>query len=256
MSNIRLDKLTRQQINEITRDSIVVLPIGATEQHGPHLPLSVDNLIITEVAKRACLQLKNELQIYSAPVINYGNSHHHLPYPALSLSSETVLQVLKDLLRSLAITGFQKIMILNSHGGNDEALRIATRDISREEQICIGAASYWSLSWDSLANAEALYSGRVPGHAGGFETSLMLALAPEEVQLDNLPDKWKHEIPPSQKQTSKRLFIQKPGQSVGKEGISDDASQASKDKGEQFLEIIVKDVCHSIKLFNNQCIKE
>src|SRR5690625_3262056 len=210
-----LDQLTRSEIMKVSKDSIVILPLGATEQHGDHLNISVDNFIVSELAKRCCLSVRDYFPAFVAPVLPYGNSHHHRPYPTLSLSSETLLAVIKDLLRSLVLIGFENIVILNSHGGNDEAIRMATRDIAKEQSVKIASSSYWTIAWDALLEANATKLGKVPGHAGGFETSLILALDERQVKLDKRPRKGEN-IPKNEIRNT--MFIQTPKNSVGFDG--------------------------------------
>lgn len=245
---IRLDSLTREEITEVATEALVVIPIGAIEQHGLHLPISTDAIIIEEIAKRACKEVTGEFPVYLAPVLTYGNSHHHFPFPALSLTSETLIAVLKDLTRSLVTTGFENIMILNSHGGNDEAIRIVARDISRECQVSIAATSYWTPAYKALVEeCGALKMGRVPGHAGGFETSLMLVLRPEEVRMNRLPPRRDDLI--SEEENMHRIYISRPNNSVGVGGYSDDARHASKEQGEKFLSVIVREVMKTFQDF-------
>lgn len=247
---VRLELLTREDISKVAENALVILPIGAIEQHGPHLPICTDAHIVEEIAIRSSLEVKNEFPVYVAPVIPYGNSHHHFPFPALSLRSETLNQVLKDILYSLVISGFKNILILNSHGGNDEIIRIATRDLVREFKVSIAAASYWTISWDALVNECDVFSvGKVPGHAGGFETSLMLELLENHVVQGKFPPVREDLTPVNE--MSRRIYIQRPNNTVGVDGYSDDARHASKERGKQYLTIIAREVALAYRDFMN-----
>jgi creatinine amidohydrolase len=247
---VNLGQLTREQVQEAAKEGLAILPIGAVEQHGPHLPLNTDYFIVERLSHLVGERLQQDFAAYVCPALPYGNSHHHFPYPALSLTSQTLISVLKDLVGSLALIGFKQIFILNSHGGNDEAIRIVTRDAAREHGISIGAASYWTLAWDALHSffkELELPIGRVPGHAGGFETSLMLAMAEKLVHMDHRPPHRTDIIPP--KDIKQRVYIQRPGNSVGENGYSDDSRHASRAIGEKALDIVVAEVSKTIHEF-------
>lgn len=169
----------------------LVIPIGATEQHGPHLPLRVDALIAERVAHSAAARATTEQRpVWVAPTLAYGASDHHLPRPGtLSLRGRTYLAVLTDLVESAVVGGFQRIVLLNGHGGNEDLARQAAREVTVERPVVVGAAGYWTLGWRALSRIaveEGL--GGMPGHAGAFETSLLLHLEPEVVSLERAQD--------------------------------------------------------------------
>jgi creatinine amidohydrolase len=247
---IELGHLTREQVQQAAQTSLVILPIGAVEQHGPHLPINTDYYIVEHISRLVCKRLQKDFTAFVCPALPYGNSHHHFPYPALSLTSQTLISVLGDLVASLATIGFKHVFLLNSHGGNDEAIRIVTRDAAREHGISVAAASYWTIAWEPLQTffkETDLQIGRVPGHAGGFETSLMLAIAEELVLMDRRPPLRTDVVPV--KDIKQRVYIQRPGNSVGQSGYSDDSRNASKSVGEEAIEIIVEEVARTIHEF-------
>lgn len=244
---VNLGQLTREEVQQVSPNALIILPIGAVEQHGPHLPLNTDFYIVEHISNLVGEKLQKYFPTFVCPPLPYGNSHHHFPYPALSLTSQTLISVLNDLVASLAKTGFKHIFLLNSHGGNDEAIRIVTRDAAREHQVSIAAASYWTMAWDRLLqsfNEKDIKIGRIPGHAGGFETSLMLDIAEELVQLNHKPPIREDEAP--KKDIKQRVYIQRPGNTVGQDGYSDDSRNASKSVGTEAIEIIVDEVSKTI----------
>ncbi|HYM05876.1 MAG TPA: creatininase family protein, partial [Terriglobales bacterium] len=99
----------------------------------------------------------------------------------LSLRTETYYRVLADLLKSLVTDGFRRIFLLNGHGGNHELAELAARDVALEFPVRIAAGSYWNIAWEALIAQQAHLGCRLPGHAGVFETSMMLALRPDLV---------------------------------------------------------------------------
>ena len=111
----------------------VVLPLGATEQHGPHLPAGTDFFTVDRLAQAAAERAATEIAITVAPALPFGSSDHHLIFGAtLSLRTDTYYRVLNDLLRSLVTDGFHRIFLLNGHGGNHELAQLAARDIKRQ----------------------------------------------------------------------------------------------------------------------------
>lgn len=178
----------------MTGSALVVVPLGATEQHGPHLPVGTDYITVEFLALQAAAHASDEIPILVAPVLAYGSSDHHLPFGGtMSLDTETYYRVLCALLRSLAVDGFKRIFLLNGHGGNHEVMQLAARDTALKHDIHVGAASYWTLAWDALVEAGAATGARLPGHAGRFETSVMLALrqpmvSPELPSRPHMPD--------------------------------------------------------------------
>lgn len=250
MMSTDLGRHTREEIKRLAPGCIAILPVCAVEQHGYHLPLYTDYRIGSDLAHRICSEVQRDFPALVCPAIPYGNSHHHFPHPTLSLTSETLIRVLKDLVASLALTGFKRIFILNSHGGNDEAIRIVARDGAREHGVDIGAASYWTLAYDKLIalyEREGIPIGRVPGHAGDFETSLMLVLDEETVHLDRRPAPRADAAVKAEMKN--RIFVQRPGNSVGQDGFSDDARRAAPEIGRLSLDVIVREAAEAIREF-------
>ena len=163
--------------------AVLVLPIGAIEQHGPHLPVWTDTLVVEHLALGAAALVHDQLPILVAPTMPFGSSAHHLPFGGtLSLDTTVVLDVLKGLGRSAHRSGFRRLFILNGHGGNHELVELAARDLSLELGIDVAGASWWQVAADQLAKTGAHDHGRVPGHAGAFETALISALRPDLVR--------------------------------------------------------------------------
>jgi creatinine amidohydrolase len=224
MAAVHWHDLTRGALVEIAPESVLVLPLGATEQHGPHLPTATDTLVVTELAWRGAEQAACEAVV--APTLAYGASHHHLPFGGtLSLTNESLLAALRDLLGSAATDGFERVMLVNGHGGNAAITRVAASEEARTLGLAIGFASYWDL-WQPPAPA-----GQVPGHAGWFETSMVLALAPGLVHMDDAGP------PPRVADDSfdGALSIDTPGAWIEIGGFSDDPRGATAEAGEELL---------------------
>ncbi|NIA70962.1 creatininase family protein [Pelagibius litoralis] len=176
---LELATLTREEIRAVAPDSLAVLPVGAIEQHGPHLPVNTD----TEIVKRVCFEAAErafpDIRVLVAPTVAYGVSHHHKPHPGvLTLSGHTMIAVLMELSESLIDSGFHRIAIINGHGGNSNYVSIVAREINNHNDVTITGADCWSIVKTPLS---------VPlGHAGEFETSIMQHLTPDLV-TDGIP---------------------------------------------------------------------
>jgi creatinine amidohydrolase len=252
--NLHFGELSRTEIGQWAPEATVVLPVAAVEQHGPHLPVMVDSMIAESISFAAAEQASREIPVLVCPVVVYGASHHHLIYPgAMSLSTGTLIQVLRDLTDSLVSGGCRRIYLLNSHGGNEECIRLAARELALRHPVVAGAASYWTIAWDAiLQEGRAAGLGIVPGHAGGFETSLMLAIRPYLVRTDLLPLPNHRPLPATPKDPSTGSFIQRHGSWAAIDGYSDDAGPANADSGKLLLEVISRSVAAELVRFHHQ----
>lgn len=184
--------LTRDQITQIVAGgkAIAVLPVGSTEQHGPHLPVGTDSYTSAYYVRESLGKVKGDADFLVLPHLFYSLSVEHISYPAtIALSAETCLRVLSDIGRGLQRTGIQKLLIINGHGGNDHMLQVAAREIR-----ALGIHVYCS-SVIPLMDAMGVDPSAV--HADKVETSIIMAIHPELVQrdqitpeLDGSVDKW------------------------------------------------------------------
>ncbi len=173
--------------------AIAVLPLAATEQHGPHLPLSVDTDIVNGVVRIAMPILKEaapDLPVYFLPTQAIGLSPEHAAFPGtLTLKPETLMRLWTDIAESVNAAGIHKLVLFNAHGGHVGAMDVVSRDLRARLGMLVYSVSWYQLP---LLNAEgkdlnALFSDhehRFGVHAGEVETSVMLALKPESVQMD------------------------------------------------------------------------
>src|SRR5262247_700423 len=127
---VRLAHLDREAAAERAPQAVAVVPVGACEQHGPHLPLGTDLLVVEHIALAAAGILAGDPDVLVAPAIPYGYSAYHLPLgPTVSLRMSTLQAVLTDVCESLVQSGFRRIFLLNGHGGNAELVTVIARDI-------------------------------------------------------------------------------------------------------------------------------
>jgi creatinine amidohydrolase len=175
-------KFTWPEIKTVDKKRVVLLPVGAMEDHGPHLPLDTDNLIVTRLAEAVVDSIPGETLLL--PTIPFGFNEHHKDFPGvIYIQPETLIHFVCDITRSLAHHGFRRILILNGHGSNHPVLDLAARKtVIETECICV-SASYWNLMADTL---KAERRSRIGGmaHAGEMETAIYLYFDPQHVQLD------------------------------------------------------------------------
>lgn len=228
-------ELTREESREIAGEGLLVLPVGATEQHGPHLPVGTDSLGAEFVARSAAATVADRFPVAVAPTLWYGSSPHHIPFGGtMSLTAATFLSVLMDIGRSIAHASFRRLFIVNGHGGNHELIGVAARDLALEEGIEVGACSWWHLAAEELAAAGAREIGRLPGHAGAFETSLVLAL---DASLVRSPRPHRPAWDGSIGSIDVPVRVERPGSWQATEGFTDSPSAASEELGGTFLRI-------------------
>lgn len=170
------------------QDKIVLLPLGATEQHGPHLAVGTDTDIVTRVAQLAEQERQNKIIL--APTLPYGSSHHHLAFGGtISIAADLYVQVVCDLVRSLIQCGFRRIVLLNGHGGNitpvKQALSILSKEFDPVVPAYIALATYWELGGSAFSGDAPMESPAL-SHACEYETSMMLHLYPEKVFMDKV----------------------------------------------------------------------
>ncbi|MBC8194786.1 MAG: creatininase family protein [Acidimicrobiia bacterium] len=180
----RLADLSGPCISEaVGADSIILLPVGAIEQHGPHLPMSVDAVIADEVASALLDKVGNEVDLWLLPTLSVSKSNEHAWSPGtMWLSSDTMLRVLDDISACVATTSARRLVFLNAHGGNSSLLSVACRDI-RVKHDLLTFLVHPSLPPASggMSTEEELGMGI---HGGLNETSVFAHLRPGEVNMD------------------------------------------------------------------------
>ena len=172
MKEYLLDHMTWQELGDVlSQIDAVFIPVGATEQHGPHLEIRFDAFSASELCYRAARTLNEQGRwVLVAPTVNYGVSWYHRNVPGtITLSHETFRNVIKDICRSLTRHGFKNLIIVNTHGGNNSTLTSCLDELNAEERIRVIMAH-----WSSVAAPEIKRLGiETPSmHAGESETSL------------------------------------------------------------------------------------
>ena len=233
---VLIEDMTRKEISEMLNNvEVIIIPVGSTEQHGDHLPLKHDTAQVCFIAREAAIRLYPKILV--TPPVCFGLSAHHLHWPlTITLQPETFVNFIVDICRSLQYHGIKRTLILNGHGGN-KVERLFREDLyvepwhkgspieeaarrARRLGLKVSAVTWWDLiPEDRMAG---IFNGRIPGHAGEFETSFGLFMYPEEVR----------------KVEMKKC-----------EGISDDIELASAEKGKILFEEAVKYLVSYLKEF-------
>jgi creatinine amidohydrolase len=172
--------LTWKQVDALPRDStLLVLPTAAIEQHGHHLPLATDTLINNLLLGKALALLPAELPIYALPPVCYGKSNEHVGFPGtLSVSAQTFLAVVRDLGASIAASGFKKLALYNTHGGNTSLVDVLARDLRAEFGLrTFSLFGSPGATFEGVSTQERAYGF----HAGEIETAYLLHATPELV---------------------------------------------------------------------------
>ena len=185
-SHISTREFAQAQASGLAAQTLAVLPVGAVEQHGPHLPVSVDATLLQGIVDAALPQLPADVPVLVLPAQNVGLSTEHLNFPGtLSLSPKLIIDLWTAMGQAVARAGIQKLLMFNTHGG-----QVAVMDIvARELRIAHGMLVY-SSSWGNLplpSEVTGLFSAeehRFGIHGGEIETSMMLHLAPELVKME------------------------------------------------------------------------
>ena len=182
------DQLSSPQIKRLNKSIPVILPIAATEQHGDHLPVATDRMIGDHICKHINDRLDNEVLIL--PIISIGCSEHHLDFAgSLSIQHSSMLSQITDIFESIVAHGFKNIFIANSHGGNQAVAQTFVETFGyRHPDVNVAFTSWWRIANEEIRELQESEFGGV-GHAGEFETSLMLVIAPHLVHLEKVVSK-------------------------------------------------------------------
>ena len=242
---IHFAELNRTSLHSGAAATMLVIPCGATEQHGPHLPVGTDTLAAQHIAESAARLIADVAPVVVSPPLYFGSSAHHIPFGGtLSLSTETYYRVLMDLGESAVGGGFRRIFFLNGHGGNHELVQLAARDLALRHPVAAGAGSWWI-----MAGKAAFQGGPaglvVPGHSGVVETSVMLALRPDLV--GDLPAR------PADSTVRRSLFSDFRGEFHGSweviDGFTDHPDAASAEFGRVLLGRVCEKVADDFRRF-------
>jgi creatinine amidohydrolase len=245
---------TYVSINQQT-DKVVLLPLGAIEQHGPHLAVSTDTDIVSKIAFQAETELSADIIL--CPTLPFGSSHHHLAFGGtMSLSATTYTQMLMELVESLLHNGFRRIVLLNGHGGNIIPVKQALINLSNKYDASlkpnIVLVTYWELAGKAFSGEPPMESPAL-SHACEYETSLMLYLfsdkvLPKETMRAKRPESngfipWEDDAP------YRGVTMVKQTEFVSGNGSSGEPQLASAEKGKHLFEHAVNSLVQFLNSF-------
>jgi creatinine amidohydrolase len=237
MGALELDKLTWPEVKaeiEGGRDTVVVA-FGATEQHGPHMPLATDALLGDELARAVA----ERIDAFVAPTVRVGCSSHHLDFPGtLSLEDETFHAIVRDLVRSLARGGFRRVVLLPTHGGNFAPLAAAVEALGEVDGVEVVALTDLTalLRMATVGQEEhGVPLGEGGLHAGEWEASMLLSIHPELVRMDRAEAGYTGEL----QEAIERMF-QGGTKAVSENGAIGDPTKASAEHGRRYWDVALE----------------
>lgn len=219
---------------------VIIQPVGAIEQHGPHLPLIVDSAISMGVLGKALEKLDSHIRAYALPCLYYGKSNEHWGFPGtITISAQTLLSLLTEIAESLYLAGFRKLILMNSHGGQPQIMEIAARDIHQQHQdFLVFPLFTWRVPHiaKELLTSEELEYGI---HAGDAETSILLSLLPEQVKMDKAVKEYPQGLPKDSLLSMEgKLPFAWMTKELTQSGVMGDATTATKEKGDKLLDSV------------------
>jgi len=256
MTKYRYDELSWPEMREaIKHQPVVLIPFGAVEDHGLHLPLNTDNIIVEAICLESARRSEGEILVM--PTVSYGLDEHHMDFPGtISIEMRTLMGYLSDVAISVARHGFTHILIVNGHGSNVSIADLAARRVVLETGMVCGAISPNAAIDPTLA--EPTFSQMrqsQPGgvaHAGEYETAMMLHLRPDLVQMEKAVkeigqariDYFNWDLPePS------ALSWQDWWSRMSESGVAGDATVATAEFGKALLETTVDNFLRAVRAF-------
>jgi creatinine amidohydrolase len=225
-----------------------VIPIGATEQHGPHLPVMVDHRLAYEVALRAARLVAAHEPIVVAPVIPYGMSEHHMSLGGtLTLDFATMQGVVRCICGSAIRHGFRRLFILNGHGGNVAALETIVAELTVAHRLPIACATYWQIAEAEIAAVLERQRGVL--HACEAETSMIMAVERGDVDEEVLPQCRGELVPGASaiEGVNPGVYRWRQLGTRSLNGVIGDASVAGAEKGERLLTLVAERVAEALR---------
>jgi creatinine amidohydrolase len=221
-------------------NTVIIQPIGAIEQHGPHLPVAVDAAIAAAVVGRALEKLDPSIPAYALPLLHYGKSNEHWHFPGtVTLSAQTLITLLMEVADSVYRAGFRKLVLLNAHGGQPQIMEIVARDLHQQhEDFQVFPLFVWRAPHDAgqLMTAKEKELGI---HAGDAETSVMLSLLPHQVHMERAKTEYPEGLPvDSLLSMEGKLPFAWTTRDLSRSGTLGDPTVATVEKGDRILDSV------------------
>jgi len=243
------NNLTTKEISKLSRNTVIIVPFSAIEQHGPHLPVSTDKIILDRIIEKLCTKNNKNKDFVVLPNLSIGSSSEHSSFEGtLSVNSINYINFCLNYLEGIFSKRFYKFIFLNSHGGQTSHIEIIAKELkSKFNKSKIIKANYFLFSgYENIISTNELTYGY---HGGDFETSLMLYLAKEKVRVNKIS---KEKLSPDYKNKKiigfeKNIKLQWDTQDISKSGIIGNPQNASNIKGQKLTKVAISTIEKIIK---------
>jgi len=246
---MKWNRLSSPQLDTLDRALPVILPTGSTEQHGPHLPMGTDLMVVDHLCSLIDQAIEKEVLIL--PSLSVTCSKHHMDFPgSLTLSHETHAASALEILESVRSHGFKNFLLFNSHGGNTAINTVIMEQFGNHNPDChVASANWYTVAAESLAEIRESPPGGV-GHAGEFETSLMMVITPDLVDTSSLPERGNNStFPWSEADLLKgsKAKLHRTMKQMTDNGVFGDPGYASVDKAHRIEQAVLEHIVPLIK---------
>ena len=238
-----LPYLTWTQIAQLPdkANTVIVLPAGAIEQHGAHLPCAVDSIISAGVVGHALARLPDSVPAFALSPITYGKSDEHLHFPGtMTLEGPTLLNMVIEIGESVYRAGFRKLLIVNAHGGQPQVMEMAARELRlRHGNFVVVPHFTWrvaNVAGQFLSDREK----RLSMHAGHAETAILMALAPDTVHMQHAVANYPPEFPCKTLSADGRPAAAWTARDFGPSGVIGDPLPATPEQGHAILDSLAE----------------
>jgi creatinine amidohydrolase len=231
---LRADELRKQA----RQNAIVIIPVASLEQHGPHLPVEVDSMLGETIAVRTAVKvLARGESVLVLPVLWTGLSEHHMSFGGtVTLDNAGFTALIEGVVRSVVRHGFRRIVLLNAHGGNENALRTITDDLTPKLGVPVVQFTYWYAA--AVAIAKILETQGGLQHACEAETAMMMAISPDLVAVDRIPLAKSNTSPDVSDVAGGGVYMWRSIGSRSGSGVIGNPEAATPEKGEALLDAI------------------
>ena len=253
------DELTWEEIRDLDKDRVVLLPIATIEDHGPHLPVNTDGIITQTLCEKVAEAMADKTVLL--PIVTYGYSPHHEDFPgSLNISYDVMLKYIRDIGLGLAAHDFKRLLLVNGHGSNAPIVELAHRRINYESngKILCAATSYLDgkKGTEAIQKARKSYYPGGMGHACELETSLMLVIRPDLVHIEKAKKDMRFPCYPGKGDlfmdwNDGALSFMPFWSTISKTGTAGDPTVATKENGQYWLDVAVEELCDRVHIMRN-----
>jgi len=228
-------------------NTVIVLPAGAIEQHGAHLPCAVDSIISQGVVGHALARLPAEVPAFALAPLMYGKSDEHIHFPGtMTLDGTTLLETVTQIGESVYRSGFRKLLIVNGHGGQPQVMEMAARELRvRHGDYVVVPHFTWrvpNVANQFLSDRER----RLAMHAGHAETAILMALAPDTVHMQHAVANYPPEFPSKTLSSDGRPAAAWTARDFGPSGVIGDPLPATPEQGRAILDSLAESWARAI----------